>query len=53
MTIKLGDKQDVNHLCIAAINKGRLWNSSIAVYSLILFNRDLSTEEIKWVKENM
>lgn len=51
--IELGNAQDTNHLCIAAINKGKLWLSSIAVYSLILFNRDLSTEEIKWVKENM
>lgn len=51
--IELGDAQDANHLCIAAINKGQLWQSSIAVYSLILFNRDLLTEEIEWVKENM
>lgn len=52
-TIESGDAQDINHLCIAAINKGKLWCSSIAVYSLILFNRDLSTKEIEWVKENM
>lgn len=52
-TIESGDAQDANHLCIAAINKGKLWRSSIAVYSLILFNRDLSTKEIEWVKENM
>lgn len=52
-TIKLGDKQDADHLCIAAINKGTLWHSSIAVYSLILFNRDLSTKEIEWVRANL
>jgi len=52
-TIVFGDKQDTNHLCIAGINKSSIWSSSIAVYSLILFNRDLSTEEIEWVKTNL
>lgn len=51
--LAIGDKEDNNHLCIAAINKGTNWFSSIAIYSLLLFNRDLSADEIEWVKTNL
>lgn len=51
--LAIGDKEDNNHLCIAAINKGTNWFSSIAIYSLLLFDRDLTSEEIEWVKTNL
>lgn len=34
-------------------NIGASWNARIALYSLLLFDRDLTEEEIEWVKENM
>lgn len=48
-----GDKQDNNHLCIYSINKGTTWFSSIALYSFLLFDRDLTADEIEWVKTNL
>lgn len=34
-------------------NIGGTWNGRIALYSLLLFDRDLTDAEIGWVKENM
>ena len=34
-------------------NIGDSWNGRIALYSLLLFDRDLTDNEIEWVKKNM
>ena len=34
-------------------NIGSSWNGRIALYSLLLFDRDLTDNEIEWVKKNM
>ena len=50
----IGDGIDTDKLVIFRI--GTVYNnfySSIALYSLLLFNRDLTDEEIEWVKDNL
>lgn len=43
------DKLVVFRLCTLVAN----FYASISLYSLLLFNRDLSTDEIEWVKTNL
>lgn len=51
-SLSIGDWDDSDTLYIGSlINKDYCGN--IALYSLILFNRDLTDEEIEWVKNNL
>lgn len=46
-----GEESDNNVLRLLNLNGNYLAN--VALYSFLLFNRDLTTEEIEWVKTNM
>lgn len=50
--IKKGNSEDGKSLYICT-NENQNGYKSIALYSLLLFNRDLTTEEIEWVKTNL
>ena len=48
------DVLDTDYMSISAVNILSYYRySSIALYSLLLFDRDLTTEEIEWVKNNL
>lgn len=48
------DVLDTDYMSISAVNISSYYRySSISLYSLILFDRDLTTEEIEWVKNNL
>lgn len=49
--IDAGEESDNNNLNLLNLNGNYLAN--VALYSFLLFNRDLTTEEIEWVKTNM
>lgn len=51
--ITSGDKLDEPMVVLFDNKKAGGWYSSIALYSLIIFNRDLTTDEIEWVKNNL
>lgn len=50
--ISIGNSTDTDHLNIFTLDYGRYF-SAIALYSFLLFNRDLTDEEIDWVKTNL
>ncbi len=50
--IRPGNKSDTDKLTLFT-NQNHNWNSLIALYSFLLFDRDLTAEEIEWVKTNM
>ena len=49
--INVGEESDNNVLQLLALSGNYLAN--VALYSFLLFNRDLTEEEIEWVKTNM
>lgn len=49
----IGDGIDTDKLVIFRLCTDYNFYSSIALYSLLLFNRDLTDEEIEWVKNNL
>lgn len=50
----IGDGIDTDKLVLFRLaTMGNGYWSSIAIYSLLLFNRDLTDEEIEWVKNNL
>lgn len=51
--IEAGDSSDTDKLVIASLSIKREAYGKIALYSLLLFNRNLTTAEIEWVKKNM
>ena len=52
--INIGNRQtDTDYISIFNFAKDTKFYGQLALYSLILFNRDLTDEEIEWVKKNM
>ena len=51
--INSADSEDVEELDIFYGGSGSSCDARIALYSLLLFDRDLTAEEIGWVKTNM
>ena len=51
--INSADSEDVEELDIFYGGSGSSCDARIALYSLLLFDRDLTAEEIEWVKTNM
>lgn len=53
-SINYGNAVDTQYFTIFKFNKDSISNAYAgALYSVILFNRTLTTEEIEWVKENL
>ena len=50
-SILFGDKEDTDELRLLCLFNNYYY--SAALYSFLLFNRDLSTDEIEWVKTNL
>lgn len=48
-----GDLSDCNFLCLAKFRPRDSRALNMALYSFILFDRDLTEEEINWVKNNL
>lgn len=53
ITIIPGDKSDNDFMLFGKLSQNSNASAIIAFYSLILFNRDLTDEEIEWVKNNL
>lgn len=51
-SLTIGSNEDSDRLYIASLIDN-LGFANIALYSLLLFNRDLTDEEIEWVKNNL
>ena len=52
--VNKGNAEDTDRLVIFSANAVNIsYFSKVALYSLLLFNRDLTLEEIKWVKRNL
>ena len=52
IAIGIGEQEPSPYMSIFT-NNNKNHYSAIAFYSLLLFNRDLTTEEIEWVKTNL
>lgn len=50
-SLSIGEATDTSRMYIASI--GSSLSSAIAFYSVLLFNRDLTAEEIEWTKNNL
>lgn len=51
--ISIGDKEDTDQMAFFSINSGTTWYTKAALYSFLLFDRDLTEQEIEWVKTNL
>ena len=51
--ISIGDKEDTDQMAFFSINRGTTWYTKAALCSFLLFDRDLTDEEIEWVKTNL
>ena len=51
--ISVGDLEDTEQMSFFSINSGTTWYTKAALYSFLLFDRDLTEQEIEWVKTNM
>ena len=51
--IQVGDKEDTDQMAFFSINSGTTWYTKAALYSFLLFDRDLTEQEIEWVKTNL
>ena len=52
--VNVGDGIDTDKLAVFKLaTSSSSYYASISLYSLLLFNRDLSTDEIEWVKTNL
>lgn len=51
--ISIGDKEDTDQMAFFSINSGTTWYTKAALYSFLLFDRDLTKQEIEWVKTNL
>ena len=51
--VNVGDGVDTDKLVVFRLSLQSGFYASISLYSLLLFNRDLTTEEIEWVKTNL
>ena len=52
--VNVGDGVDTDKLVVFRLSTSSSTHyASISLYSLLLFNRDLTTEEIEWVKTNL
>ena len=51
--VNVGDGVDTDKLVVFRLSLSSGFYASISLYSLLLFNRDLTPEEIEWVKTNL